>query len=120
MDLTDDVVQQLREKAKLLRSVTDQLAAGEHLRSALTKARDTAVWTGPPQTAFCGWLEHLDRWVREQLATGVAKVAEEIERHASDLDDAQRKLNSGVPGVSCPAQGPDAADAAPRERVTFR
>ncbi|HEV8622851.1 MAG TPA: hypothetical protein VG034_00220, partial [Acidimicrobiia bacterium] len=102
MDLTDDVVQQLREKAKLLRSIADQLAAGEHLQSAVTKARDTAVWTGSPQTAFCGWLDQLDRWVREQLAPGAGKVAEEIDRHASDLDDAQRKLNNAVPGVACP------------------
>ena len=102
MDLTDDVVQQLREKAKLLRSIADQLAAGEHLRSAVTKAGDTAVWRGPPQTAFCAWLDQLDRWIREQLGAGVGKVAEEIERHAGDLDDAQRKMNNAVPGVGCP------------------
>ncbi|HZI37509.1 MAG TPA: hypothetical protein VFF24_04320, partial [Acidimicrobiia bacterium] len=101
MDLTDDIVQQLRGKAKLLRSVADQLAAGEHLRSALTRAQDPAVWTGPPQTAFCGWLDQLDRWVREQLATGVGKVADEIDRHADVLDDTQRKLNNAIPGVGC-------------------
>jgi hypothetical protein len=103
VDLTEGVVQQLREKAKLLRSLSDQLAAGEHLRAAVTRAQDTAVWTGAPQSAFCGWLDQLDRWVREQLATGVGKVAEEIDRHADDLDDAQRKLNNAVPGASCPA-----------------
>jgi hypothetical protein len=105
VDLTDVVVQQLREKAKLLRSIADQLAAGEHLRSAVTRARDPAVWTGSPQTAFCAWLDQLDRWVRERLATGVGKVADEIERHAGDLDDAQRKVNNAIPGVGCPPPG---------------
>lgn len=103
MDLTDSVVQQLRERARVLAGVADQLWRGEHLQPAVSTAQDPSVWSGTPQRAFCGWLGALDGWVRNQLSGGVQAVAERIESHARNLEDAQRQIAVGTPGVVCPA-----------------
>jgi len=47
--------------------MADQLRQGDFLLPVVTQANDPSIWVRGPQTAFSGWIQNLDAWMRNQL-----------------------------------------------------
>src|SRR4051794_14971495 len=82
--------------------MSDQLRQGDFLRPVIAQANDQTVWVRGPQIAFCGWIQSLDAWMRNQLVGSLDTVRQRIENYVRDFDNAQQAFANGIPGVALP------------------
>jgi hypothetical protein len=96
------LIQQLHGKVDELRRMSDQLRQGDFLRQVIAQANDQSVWVRGPQLAFCGWIQALDAWMRNQFVGALDVVRQKIESYVRDFDNAQQAFANGIPGVALP------------------